>query len=203
MALFILIRMALVNPFEHAISLLEQFGFFQTLLPILLVFILFYAVLQKSKVLGTDEEKTKPLNSAFAFISAFFVVTSTGVIDTINQLLPSAALLLLLAALLLLLLGMFSWKPDDFSGDGSGAWGKVGAAVMLLVFLGMIDMTLGLQIPIIHDLAMMFTGQSASGAVLSMSDDDMAVLMSFVIMFGLFFLVGYFIFRSGPKKTKL
>ena len=78
----------------------------------LLVFTLLYAILGKTKVLGTEEidgkhYTRKNLNAIISFVVALLVVASTKLVATINTVLANVVLLLILAVFFLLLVGSF------------------------------------------------------------------------------------------------
>src|SRR3989344_5937535 len=55
-----------IAPLDNALGLLQQFGFFKVVLPFLLIWAIFYAILLKTKVLGEDNQQTKNIAGGFA-----------------------------------------------------------------------------------------------------------------------------------------
>ena len=47
----------MVSPLESAINFFKEFGLFSVVLPFLLVFTIVFAILEKTKVLGTEGKK--------------------------------------------------------------------------------------------------------------------------------------------------
>lgn len=73
------------SPFSSAIELLDNLGAFDTLFPFLLIFTLVYAILERSKVLGSDKEEPKHnLNAMVAFVMAFLTIASPSIISFLN-----------------------------------------------------------------------------------------------------------------------
>ena len=118
------------------IEFLARIGIYDVVLPFLLVFTLVYAVLEKTKVLGTEEIEGKKysrknLNAMIAFVIALLVVASTKLVAVINQVLANTVLLLILAVFFLLLVGSF------FKAEGEvflkGGWNLL---FMIIMFIG-------------------------------------------------------------------
>jgi hypothetical protein len=106
------------SPFKTGIQFLDRIGVYEVLLPFLLVFTLVFAILEKSKLFGTetinDVEMTKKnLNSMFAFVVSFFVVASTRLVATINEAMANMTILLLLGISFLILVGVFHTGKDE------------------------------------------------------------------------------------------
>ena len=120
------------------IDFLARIGIYDVVLPFLLVFTLLYAILEKTKVLGTEEIEGKKytrknLDAMIAFVIALLVIASTKLVATINQILANTVLLLILAVFFLLLVGSF------FKSEGEvflkGGWNLV---FMIIMFVGII-----------------------------------------------------------------
>jgi len=104
--------------FRGIISFLEQIGVYDVILPFLLVFTIVFAILEKTKILGTEtiegkQYTKKNINAMVAFVISFLVVASTKLVSAINQALASIVLLLLLAVFFLLLVGSFFKEGED------------------------------------------------------------------------------------------
>ena len=133
-----------VNPLTNSIELLQDFGFFQVILPMILVFAVFYGILQQTKIFG-DADSTQSLNAVIAFVAAFFVVTSTEVVRAINELIPHAAFLLIIVMLLLMLFAFFGIKTQDWM-DKTNWWVWIVVIILVVIFLGVLDLSLGWDI---------------------------------------------------------
>lgn len=143
----------MVYVFEHVIDLLRDFGFFAVLLPWLLIFAIFFGVLQKTKILGDQ----KNINAIVSLAAAFFVVAATPVVEALNALIPAAAYLVVAALLILMLLGFFVKDVGD--GIIHNKWALFGLVILIvIIFLGVIDYTSTANIPGIHQLVAFFLG---------------------------------------------
>ncbi|MBN1501940.1 hypothetical protein JW930_00210 [Candidatus Woesearchaeota archaeon] len=111
--------MADETPFRGAIQFLEKIGVYEVVLPFLLIFTIIFAILEKSKIFGTEtidniEYTKKNLNSMFAFVTAFLAVASTRLVAAINEAAANITILLLLAVCFLLLVGTFHSGKEEF-----------------------------------------------------------------------------------------
>ena len=113
----------MASPLENAVQFLIDFGFFDVILPFLLVFTIIFAVLEKTRILGAegDKEKAKTnINSLVAFTIALFVVATKEIVRAIQVSLPQVALILIILISFLLLAGSF--MKDKFSLEERGFW---------------------------------------------------------------------------------
>jgi hypothetical protein len=211
-----------------ALDLMKDFGFFEVVLPLILVFAVFYGILSVTKVFGDpngpQKDSIKPLYAIISFVAAFLVIASTEVVRMINEIIPSAAILLVLVLLMLMFIGMFgiSFGLDS---TGNNGWimkdgkvtflGKIILLILVMVFLGIVDMGMeDVEVPIIHDLATSFyddgsSDSSGGGSGSSGSDDggvdttywtNMAVVL--ILMLGLPIGTIYYIVHGGKSETK-
>ncbi len=109
----------MVSTFRGMIEFLGEIGIYDVILPFLLVFTIIFAILEKTKVLGTekigDKDVTKKnINSLVAFVMAFLVVASTELVRTINEVMANIVLLLLLSIGFLMLAGSFHSGKSEF-----------------------------------------------------------------------------------------
>ncbi|MBN1157209.1 hypothetical protein JXA85_06305 [Candidatus Woesearchaeota archaeon] len=100
------------------ITFMDRIGVYDVVLPFLLVFTILFAVLERSKVLGTDDVDgskvtKKNLNSMVAFVIAFLVVASTKLVAIINKSLANMTLILILVVMFFVLIAMFFKEGDD------------------------------------------------------------------------------------------
>lgn len=108
------------SPFSTGIQFLDRLGVYEVLLPFLLIFTLVYAVLEKSRIFGTEkigehEYPKKNLNSMFSFVTAFLVVASSRLVAAVNEAVANMTILLLLGICFLLLAGVFHTGKDEYS----------------------------------------------------------------------------------------
>ena len=98
---------------------MAKLGIYDVVLPFLLVFTIVFAILDKTKILGTEKGKDdreytkKNLNSMIAFVMAFFVVASAQLVAIINKTLSQVFILLLLIVCFLMLAGSFHQQSKD------------------------------------------------------------------------------------------
>jgi hypothetical protein len=100
----------MVSPLANAINFLQEFGFYDVVLPFLLIFTIIFAVLEKTKIFGTEEVggkqiPRKNINSMVAFVIALFFVAATKIVKAIQISLPQVALILVIIISFLLLAG--------------------------------------------------------------------------------------------------
>ena len=108
------------------------------MLPFLLIFTTIYAILEKSKVFGTEkigdsEVSKKNLNSMFAFVTSFLVIASTRLVAAINEALANMTILLLLGVCFLLLIGVFHTGKDEVKLTGGYK-----SIFMVIMFVGIL-----------------------------------------------------------------
>lgn len=130
-----------MSVFRESIEFLVKLGIYDVVLPFLLVFTLVFAILEKTKILGTEKHKDveytkKNLNSMVAFVMAFFVVASTQLVAVINKTMSQVFLVLLLLICFLMLAGSFHQQTKDgYFLDSKSIYYKI---FMLIVFLSII-----------------------------------------------------------------
>ena len=105
--------------FRESINFLAKLGIYDVVLPFLLVFTIVFAILDKTKLLGTEKGKDdreytkKNLNAMIAFVMGFFVVASTQLVGVINKTLSQVFILLLLIICFLMLAGAFHAQSKE------------------------------------------------------------------------------------------
>lgn len=125
--------------FDSAIMQLYQIGILDVLLPFVLIFTLIFAVLQRTKVLGKDDEghPMKNFNVIIGIVVAFGAIVphilwgsgsarnpylSNGMIDVvqvINNALPSVSLIVVAILMFLIIIGIWG-KNFDIAGTNLG-----------------------------------------------------------------------------------
>ena len=113
---------------EMTIRQLEAVGFYQVLLPFILIFTIIFAVLQKVKLFGPS---SKNINVVIAILIAFFTIRAGAVIVLINQFLPKVSAIVLVIMMLLLVLGIFGINGDSWTG-----WPFFAAVLLSIVAVG-------------------------------------------------------------------
>jgi len=127
--------MAEESTFRSVLTFFDKLGIYDVILPFLLVFTIVFAILEKSKIFGTEkvgerEYAKKNLNAMVAFVTAFFVVASTKLVAIINRSIANTVLLLILSVFFLMLVGSFySSKEETFL---QGGW-RTGGMIFMLI----------------------------------------------------------------------
>ncbi len=128
----------MTSQFREVLSFFDALGVYDVLLPFLLVFTIVYAILEKTKVFGTEKVgenqiTRKNLNSMVAFVSAFLVIASTRLVAFINETVAHVVLLLILGICFLILAGSFHSGDKEFFLEKP--WSTI---FMVIMFIGII-----------------------------------------------------------------
>src|SRR3989338_9223861 len=118
------------------VQFFNRLGVYDVILPFLLVFTLVFAILEKTKVLGTEESggTKKNLNAMIAFVLGFFVIASSRIVEIIFAVSSRVVVLLLLSVLFLMLVGSFA-KQGEGAFLKEGIWNTI---FMVIMFFGII-----------------------------------------------------------------
>lgn len=110
--------MARAYNLENFIIMANNWGLQDVLLPFLVIFLITFAILQKTHVLG---ENKKNLNVAFSVILGLLVVIphvtnsyphGLDIVEIMNSALPTVSLILVAVVMLLILIGLFGGKVN-------------------------------------------------------------------------------------------
>ncbi len=128
----------MASKLQSTIEFLKDFGLFDVILPFLLIFAITYAILQKTKLLGSKDN----LDSVVALVFALIVISANKIVATILTAIPNVLLLLIIAFSFLLMIGLF-FKDDNFlqGGETKRTWYYWFFSVamfigVILIFLG-------------------------------------------------------------------
>lgn len=107
----------MASPLANAVEFFKEFGLFDVILPFVLVFSVIFAILEKTRLLGTEkvggeEVPRKNLNTMVAIVFAFLVVATNKIVNAINIALPNIVLLIILVISFLLIVGIF-YKTEE------------------------------------------------------------------------------------------
>ncbi len=121
--------------FRGTVAFLDKLGVYDVVLPFLLVFTIVFAILEKTKVLGTDEINgvkypKKNLNSMIAFVTAMMVIASSQLVRLLNEAVANLMVVLIVMVLLLLLIGSFYKEGEEVY--FSGKWRTSFTIVMIV-----------------------------------------------------------------------
>lgn len=108
------------------VAQLQDAGFFDVVLPFLLLFITIFAILEKTKIFGTEGPEgqkvpRKKINVVFGLITALIVVVNTEIIAIMNLYLSKISLVLIILLMFLVLFGL--WGGDAEHGPGGWLFG--------------------------------------------------------------------------------
>ena len=128
----------MVTPLGKAIEFFREFGLFDVVLPFILVFTIVFAILEKTKVFGSEtidgkEYPRKNLNAVASFSIAFFVIASSKLVEIISTVSSYTVILLMLSILFLLLVGSFMKE-----GEGGFLTGNWNYFFMIIMFVGIV-----------------------------------------------------------------
>jgi len=127
------------SPLVRALDFLKDFGFFEVILPFLLVFTLVFAILEKTKLFGEENIKgekypRKNVDAMIAFVIAFFVIAASNVVSIIKEAMPKISLVLVILISFMLLAGSFMGdKQFNFEENKIFKW-----FLILVIFIGIL-----------------------------------------------------------------
>jgi len=124
---------------SNVVLFFEKIGIYDVVLPFLLTFTIVFAILEKTRVLGTEKiDKTeytrKNLNAMVAFVIGFLVIASARLVEAITRVSSQIVVLLLLAVFFLMLVGSF-FKKDEEVALEKGFWRYL---FMIIMFVGIV-----------------------------------------------------------------
>ena len=133
--------------FQEGLISLEQAGILDVVVPFILVFVIVYAVLQKTKILGEDKDgkPRKNFNGVIALVMGLAVVIphvigsypspDSDVVNIINQALPNVSAVLVAVIMLLLIIGVFGGHVN-IAGSSLSGWAVMFAIIATVVIFG-------------------------------------------------------------------
>ncbi|MDO8740077.1 MAG: hypothetical protein Q7J54_00710 [Candidatus Woesearchaeota archaeon] len=139
------------STFRGIIEFFDKIGIYDVVLPFLLVFTVVFAILEKTKLFGTEDVggtkyTKKNLNAMMSFVVAFLVIASTKLVAIINQALGNVVIFLIIILSFLLLIGSF-FSEDEKVFLEKGPWRTTFMIATLvgiiLIFLAAIPMDSG------------------------------------------------------------
>ena len=141
--------------FNNLMLQLESMGVAHVLLPFILVFTLVFAILEKSKILGSDG-KSKKYNVVVALVIGLLLVfpSYTGAyppgldpVSILNESIASVALIIVAVVLVMMLLGIFG---AEFKLNETGFGGLVGIlsiGIVAFIFMNAAGFFTNLRLP--------------------------------------------------------
>jgi uncharacterized membrane protein len=190
--------------YDTFITLLNNLGFFNVILPFLLVYAVMYGILSKYKILGdpfAEGDKGKVTRSLLSIVSAatgFFIVGSANVVLSLRTLIPYLVLFLLTVFFLILAISPFLQKEEK---SGEIQIGNRTRMILLtfaiIIFTLIVIFTLGL-------FNYVASAASASSSILSSLQPFIETIIILAIMFG----IAYWAIKpskgqgSGPSQSR-
>jgi len=159
----------MAGPLELAIQGLKELGFFNVLLPFLLVFTVLYGILERTKIFG---DKKHDINAVVAFSISMMVIGTTWVVGAITEFLPYVGMISIVLVSLLLLAGMMF--SNNLEGLLKEKWFQTGGVIIIIIVISLSLMYIfGLKLT---------TGR---GYILGISVNDFATIMGLILFFAL------------------
>ncbi|MBS3057685.1 MAG: hypothetical protein J4415_03605, partial [Candidatus Diapherotrites archaeon] len=91
----------MASSFREALGFLDNIGVYDVVLPFILVFVIVFAILEKTRVFGVytypdgKEYPKKNLDSMVAFCIAFFVIASSQLVEAITKISANMVIILM------------------------------------------------------------------------------------------------------------
>jgi len=173
--------------YDTLITLLNNLGFFNVILPFLLVYAIMYGILSKYKILGdpfAEGDRGKTTRSLISIVSAatgFFIVASSNVVLSLKTLIPYIVLFLLAIFFLILAISPFLQKEEK---SGEIQIGNRARTILLvstiIIFTLMVIFILGL-----YNYINNYINLSLTSKVISSLQTFIETIVVLAIMFGI------------------
>ena len=156
----------IVNPLRNGIEIIEAFGFFNVILPFILVYALVYGVLIKTDLFKfSDSTQGQNVSNVIALSTALFVVASTDIVNQMLGVIPQATFMLVVILFILMIFAMMGLEGSGWFGENSLIGGAkwLVALIIVGVFLLMVDAGSPTGIPGLRQVNEVLLGQGAFG----------------------------------------
>ncbi|MFH1210716.1 MAG: hypothetical protein V1645_02255 [archaeon] len=105
----------MVTPLGRGLEFLKDLGFYDIILPFLLIFTIVFGVLEKTRVFGIQDGKPKTnINAMIAFVMSLFFVATPRLVEAIQISMPQVAVLLVVIMSLMMVVG-FIMSDKEFN----------------------------------------------------------------------------------------
>ncbi len=109
--------MAEVTPLGNVILFLQKMGIYEVVIPFLLIFTLVFAILERTRALGTEKIEgqdvpRKNLNAIVAFSISFLVIASSKLVETITLISSQMVVVLTLLVFFMVLIGIVTKEGE-------------------------------------------------------------------------------------------
>ena len=132
--------------FRSMIDSLHYWGIFDVILPFILIFTIVFAVLEKTKILGSTDDQVKKYSMMIALVVGMSVIfshyyritipgTTRTAVEAINAALPQVSLLLVAIVMVLLTLGLWTGKRADGSAGPGKVFTLLSGALVIVIFI--------------------------------------------------------------------
>lgn len=124
--------------FSSIIETLINIGFYKVVLPLILVYVIVFAILQKSKIFeggSSDATFAKKVNAIISFVFALFIVASAQAVMYIQNMIMVVSVILVFILTILLVFGLlFGDRYTDILENPFIKWAAI--ALTLIVLFG-------------------------------------------------------------------
>lgn len=115
----------MASTFRGVIEFFGELGIYDVILPFLLVFAVTFAILEKTKIFGTEKVgdavyTRKNYNALVAFCLGFFVVASTKLVAIVNQGMANIAIIMVSFVSFMMTIGVFYKEGEGIFDDENG-----------------------------------------------------------------------------------
>lgn len=126
---------------EEFIFILESWGLTDVLIPFMLIFVIVFATLQKTRILGEDKKR---FNAIFSLSIALLVVIphvlgtyppDADIIDIMNKAIPNVSIIVVAIIMLLIIVGVLGGERNWTGGSLSG-WLAISAFIIIIWVFG-------------------------------------------------------------------
>jgi len=126
---------------EEFVRILDSWGLTDVMLPFLLIFVIIFALMAKTKILGEDKKK---YNLIIALVIGLLVVIphvlnvyppEADVVEIMNKALPQVSLIAVAVIMLLILIGLFGGEAK-WMGSSLSGWIAIVAFIAVLIIFG-------------------------------------------------------------------
>jgi uncharacterized membrane protein len=133
--------------FRGLIDTLHYWGVFEIILPFILIFTIIFAVLEKTKILGSDDDgSVKKYSAVVALVAGMSVIfshyygmvipgTQTTAVQAMNAALPQVSLLLVAIVMVLLTLGLWTGKRADGTKGPGKIFTILSGVLVIVIFI--------------------------------------------------------------------
>ncbi len=163
--------------FGDVFAYLKYIGVIDFVLPFLLVFSIVFAILEKTKILGSEKTNISVVVSS---VIALLLVMQQGIVQIINLFLPRVSLIIVVILMGLLLISLLAGR--EYQGLSGSMFG-------LAIILVIVAIVLALTLP-----------PATSGFFISEADKQ--ALLRIGIPIAVFLLAIYLVTSGGEKKKK-